>query len=83
MGNEGRRPDEVQANPGRFPGHDRGPIRAKIYLRAMLQLQGAFRDMLDYYQATARFNVRYGGIVELMANAMVIFDRPYFEWLEK
>lgn len=45
--------------------------------------KGAFRDMLDYYQATARFNVRYGGIAELMVNAMAIFDRPYFEWLEK
>jgi Fe-S oxidoreductase len=44
--------------------------------------KGAIRDMLDYYQATARFNVQYAGIVELMVNAMVIFDRPYFEWLE-
>lgn len=44
--------------------------------------KGAFRDMLDYYQATSRFNVRYGGIVELVVNAMAIFDRPYFEWLE-
>ncbi|MDD2553467.1 MAG: (Fe-S)-binding protein [Desulfotomaculaceae bacterium] len=45
--------------------------------------KGAFRDMLNYYQATARFNVQYGGIVELMVNAMAMFDRPYFEWLEE
>lgn len=45
--------------------------------------KGAIRDILDYYQATTRFNVQYAGIVELMVNAMVIFDRPYFEWLEK
>ena len=43
--------------------------------------KGAFRDMLNYYQATARYNVRYGGIAELMVNAMTMFDQPYFEWL--
>lgn len=44
---------------------------------------GAIRDILDYYQATARFNVQYAGIVELMVNSMVMFDRPYFEWLDE
>ena len=43
--------------------------------------KGAFRDMLNYYQATTRYNVRYGGIAELMVNAMTMFDQPYFEWL--
>ena len=45
--------------------------------------KGAIRDILEYYQATAKFNVHYGGLVELVVNAMVIFDKPFLEFLDE
>lgn len=45
--------------------------------------KGAIRDILEYYQATAKFNVHYGGLVELVVNAMVQFDRPFLEFLDE
>ncbi|MEG6616311.1 (Fe-S)-binding protein [Peptococcaceae bacterium 1198_IL3148] len=43
--------------------------------------KGAIRDILEFYQATAKFNVHYGGLVELIVNAMVQFDKPFMEFL--
>ncbi|WP_031515121.1 (Fe-S)-binding protein [Desulfofalx alkaliphila] len=43
--------------------------------------KGAIRDILAYYQATAKFNVHYGGLVELVVNAMVDLDKPFLEFL--
>ncbi|AEG60823.1 (Fe-S)-binding protein [Desulforamulus ruminis] len=45
--------------------------------------KGAIRDILEYYQATAKFNVHYGGLVELVVNAMVMFDKPFLEFLDE
>ncbi|TEB13210.1 (Fe-S)-binding protein [Pelotomaculum propionicicum] len=59
------------------------PVIPKYVCAPCSNCKGAIRDMLDLYQATAKFNVQYAGIVELMVNAMVIFDRPYFEWLQE
>lgn len=44
--------------------------------------KGTIRDLLQAYKATARYNVQYGGIVELMVNGLASMDRPYFEFLE-
>ena len=44
--------------------------------------KGAIREILKYYKATAKFNVQYGGLVELMVNALVSVDVPYLEFLE-
>jgi sulfur relay (sulfurtransferase) complex TusBCD TusD component (DsrE family) len=43
--------------------------------------KGTIRELLKYYQATAKFNVQYGGLVELMVNALVSSDKPYLEFL--
>lgn len=43
--------------------------------------KGAIRDILEYYQATEKFNVHYGGIVELVVNALAQFKKPYLEFL--
>jgi len=43
--------------------------------------KGAMRNILDYYRATEKFNVRYGGLAELMVNAMAGLEKPYFEFL--
>jgi Fe-S oxidoreductase len=45
--------------------------------------KGAIREILHYYKATTKFNVQYGGLVELMVNALVSVDRPYMEFLEE
>jgi hypothetical protein len=37
--------------------------------------------MLEFYQATEKYNVQYSGLVELMVNALVSMDRPFFEFL--
>ncbi|NLP43639.1 MAG: (Fe-S)-binding protein [Peptococcaceae bacterium] len=44
--------------------------------------KGTIRDILEYYQATEKFNVHYGGLVELMVNALVSMKKPFFEFLE-
>lgn len=43
--------------------------------------KGAIRDLLEYYQLTAKYNVHYGGLVELVVNALVSLDQPYLEFL--
>lgn len=43
--------------------------------------KGAVRDLLAYYKATQLYNVNYGGLVELVANAMVDLKQPYFAFL--
>jgi len=45
--------------------------------------KGAIRDILAYYQATAKFNVHYGGLVELVVNAMPQFDKPFLDFLNE
>lgn len=44
--------------------------------------KGTVRGILEYYEATEKFNLQYDGLVELMVNALVSMDRPYFEFLE-
>lgn len=44
--------------------------------------KGTIRELLKEYKATANYNVQYGGLVELMVNALVSMDKPYLEFLE-
>lgn len=44
--------------------------------------KGTIRGLLEYYEATEKFNLQYDGLVELMVNALVSMDKPYFEFLE-
>ncbi|MDR1185497.1 MAG: (Fe-S)-binding protein [Coriobacteriales bacterium] len=39
--------------------------------------KGTMRDIFRFYKATARYNVQYGGLVELMVNGLTSMDRPY------
>jgi len=45
--------------------------------------KGSIRDVLEYYDATAKYNLQYGGLVELMVNALADLDRPFLEFLEE
>ncbi|MEG2948292.1 MAG: (Fe-S)-binding protein [Raoultibacter sp.] len=44
--------------------------------------KGTIRDILKVYGATEHYNVQYGGIVELMVNALASMDKPFLEFLE-
>jgi len=44
--------------------------------------KGTIRDILEYYRVTEKFNVHYGGLVELMVNALVSMNKPFLEFLE-
>ncbi len=43
--------------------------------------KGTIREILSHYQATDKFNVRYGGLVDLMVNGLASIDKPYLEFL--
>lgn len=45
--------------------------------------KGAIRDILEHYQATAKFNVHYGGLVELVVNALADLEKPFLEFLDE
>lgn len=45
--------------------------------------KGAIRDILEFYEATTKFNVQYGGLVELVVNALADLEKPFFEFLEE
>jgi len=42
--------------------------------------KGAFRDGLTYYNAFEKCGIIYGGLVELIVNAMVDLEKPFIEW---
>lgn len=45
--------------------------------------KGTIRDILGAYKATAKYNVQYGGLVDIMVNGLASIDKPYFEFLEQ
>jgi Fe-S oxidoreductase len=42
--------------------------------------KGQIRDLLQFYQATEKCGIRYGGLVDLVVNAMPDLPRPFIEW---
>ncbi|MGI6552585.1 MAG: (Fe-S)-binding protein [Bacillota bacterium] len=45
--------------------------------------KGTIRDLLEYYEATDKYNIHYGGLVELMVNALVGLEKPFLEFLRE
>jgi hypothetical protein len=45
--------------------------------------KGAIRDILEFYEVTSKFKVHYGGLVELMVNALVSMEKPFMEFFEE
>lgn len=43
--------------------------------------KGAIRDIFAYYGATAKYNLQYGGLVELMVNGLASMEKPFLEFL--
>jgi Fe-S oxidoreductase len=42
--------------------------------------KGQIRDLLSYYQATQKYGIFYGGLAELIVNAMADLDGPFIRW---
>jgi len=42
--------------------------------------KGQFRDLLSYYDAWEKCGILYGGLVELVVNAMVDIKVPFIKW---
>ena len=42
--------------------------------------KGQIRDLLSHDQVGEKCGIRYGGLVELVVNAMVDLPKPYIEW---
>lgn len=42
--------------------------------------KGTIRDAITHYGLWDKYNLNYGGLVELMVNAMVDIDRPFIEY---
>jgi hypothetical protein len=44
---------------------------------------GQIKDLLSYYQAGEKYSLFYGGVTELIVNAMVDLEKPFLqlEWL--
>ncbi|TEB16036.1 succinate dehydrogenase/fumarate reductase iron-sulfur subunit [Pelotomaculum sp. FP] len=58
------------------------PLTPKYVCTPCSNCKGAIRDLLDYYQASTKYNIRYGGLVELIVNAMSMFKKPYLDFEE-
>jgi len=42
--------------------------------------KGQIRDLLSYYQAREKYSLFYGGLAELIVNAMVDLKKPFLSW---
>jgi Fe-S oxidoreductase len=42
--------------------------------------KGQIRDLLSYYRLWESSNILYGGLAELIVNAMVDINKPFIEW---
>jgi len=42
--------------------------------------KGQIRDLFDFYKVTEKSGIYYGGLVELIVNAMADFKEPFIEW---
>ena len=57
-----------------------GPETQKYVCAPCSNCKGQMRDLLKHFDAWERCRVLYGGMVELIANAMVDLKEPFIEW---
>jgi len=58
------------------------PIINKYVIAACSNCKGAIRDAQGHYGLWDQYHIHYGGLVDLMVNAMVDLPKPYLEWPE-
>jgi Fe-S oxidoreductase len=57
-----------------------GPEQKKYVCAPCSNCKGAIRDMFSAYGIFERCNILYGGLVELVVNAMPEIETPFLEW---
>jgi hypothetical protein len=57
-----------------------GPETNKYVCAPCSNCKGQIRDILTYYEAWDRCRILYGGLVELIVNAMVDVKPGFLEW---
>ncbi len=57
-----------------------GPDVKKYVCAPCSNCKGQIRDMLEYYGALEKSGITYGGLVELIVNAMVDVKEPFIHW---
>ncbi|MFC1520995.1 (Fe-S)-binding protein [Elusimicrobiota bacterium] len=57
-----------------------GPETKKYLCAPCSNCKGQLRDLLDYYKAMEKSSIAYGGLVELIVNAMVGIKKPFVKW---
>ncbi len=60
------------------------PSIPKYYCAPCSNCKGAARDsMMEHFGFRKKYNIIYGGLVELMVNAMVDIPKPFISWEEE
>lgn len=57
-----------------------GPEVKKYVCAPCSNCKGQIRDTLQYYNALEKSGITYGGLVELIVNAMVDVKKPFIHW---
>ena len=60
----------------------RGPETKKYLCAPCSNCKGQFRDMIEHYELLEREGLAYGGLVELIVNAMVDINPGFIKWGE-
>jgi Fe-S oxidoreductase len=60
----------------------RGPETKKYLCAPCSNCKGQFRDMIEHYELLEREGITYGGLVELIVNAMVDINPGFIKWEE-
>ena len=60
----------------------RGPETKKYLCAPCSNCKGQFRDMIEHYKLLEREGITYGGLVELIVNAMVDVNPGFIKWEE-
>ena len=58
------------------------PEEKKYVCAPCSNCKGQIRDLFSYYKLTSRSGIFYGGLVELIVNAMVDIEEEFLEWEE-
>ena len=56
------------------------PDRKKYVCAPCSNCKGQIRDLFDYYNVWEECRIFYGGLAELIANAMTDLKKPFIEW---
>lgn len=67
---------------GAFQDTIEDPSIPKYVCAPCSNCKGTIRELFEFYHTTEKFNVHYGGLVELMVNALPDLEKPYLEFLQ-